>query len=120
MKGQMSAVIGIFEKQYLSGKTLTVVKPGNQKRDFTHVEDIANGTYLAATKSINSEFHLGSGKNYSILQVAKMFKSKYKLVAERPGERFYSLSSTNKAKKYLKYSIKYDLEKYINEFISKV
>ena len=120
MEGQMSAVIGIFEKQYLSGKTLTVVKPGNQKRDFTHVEDIANGTYLAATKSINSEFHLGSGKNYSILQVAKMFKTKYKLVAERPGERFYSLSNTNKAKKYLKYSIKNDLKKYIIEFINKV
>ena len=120
MKGQMSAVIGIFEKQYLSGKPLTVVKPGNQKRDFTHVEDIANGTYLAATKSINSEFHLGSGKNYSIMQVAKMFKTKYKLVAERPGERFYSLSNTNKAKKYLKYSIKYDLKKYIIDFINKV
>ena len=120
MEGQMSAVIGIFEKQYLSGNTLTVVKPGNQKRDFTHVEDIANGTYLAATKSINSEFHLGSGKNYSILQVAKMFKTKYKLVAERPGERFYSLSNTNKAKKFLKYSIKFDLKKYITEFINKV
>mgnify|MGYP001173372100 FL=1 len=120
MEGQMSAVIGIFEKQYLSGKTLTVVKPGNQKRDFTHVEDIANGTYLAVTKSINSEFHLGSGKNYSILQVAKMFKTKYKLVAERPGERFYSLSNTNKAKKFLKYSIKFDLKKYITEFINKV
>ncbi len=119
MEGQMSAVIGIFEKQYLSGNTLTVVKPGNQKRDFTHVEDIANGTYLAATKSINSEFHLGSGKNYSILQVAKMFKTKYKLVAERPGERFYSLSNTNKAKKFLKYSIKFDLKKYITEFINK-
>ncbi len=120
MEGQMSAVIGIFEKQYLLGKALTVVKPGNQKRDFTHVEDIANGTYLAATKSINSEFHLGSGKNYSILQVAKMFKTKYKLVAERPGERFYSLSNTNKAKKFLKYSIKFDLKKYITEFINKV
>ena len=120
MEGQMSAVIGIFEKQYLLGKTLTVVKPGNQKRDFTHVEDIANGTYLAATKSINSEFHLGSGKNYSILQVAKMFKTKYKLVTERPGERFYSLSNTNKAKKFLKYSIKFDLKKYITEFINKV
>ena len=73
----MSAVIGIFEKQYLLGKPLTVVKPGTQKRDFTHVEDIANGTYLAATKSLNSEFHLGSGKNYSIIEVAKMFKSSY-------------------------------------------
>ena len=118
-KGHMSAVIGIFEKQYLLGKPLTVVKPGTQKRDFTHVEDIANGTYLAATKSLNSEFHLGSGKNYSILEVAKMFKSKYKLVSERPGERFYSLSKSNKAKIQLKYRIKNDLKSYITNFINK-
>ena len=118
-KGHMSAVIGIFEKQYLLGKPLTVVKPGTQKRDFTHVEDIANGTYLAATKSLNSEFHLGSGKNYSIIEVAKMFKSKYKLVSERPGERFYSLSKSNKAKIQLKYRIKNDLKSYITNFINK-
>lgn len=118
-KGHMSAVIGIFEKQYLLGKPLTVVKPGTQKRDFTHVEDIANGTYLAATKSLNSEFHLGSGKNYSIIEVAKMFKSKYKLVSERPGERFYSLSKSNKAKIQLKYRIKNDLKSYISNFINK-
>ena len=118
-EGNMSAVIGIFEKQYLSGKPLTVVKPGTQKRDFTHVDDIANGTFLAATKSLNSEFHLGSGKNYSIIEVAKMFKSKYKLVKERPGERFYSLSKSNKAKIHLKYRIKHDLKSYISNFINK-
>ena len=118
-KGHMSAVIGIFEKQYLLGIPLTVVKPGTQKRDFTHVEDIANGTYLAAIKSLNSEFHLGSGKNYSIIEVAKMFKSKYKLVSERPGERFYSLSKSNKAKKHLNYKIKNDLKSYISNFINK-
>jgi len=118
-KGHMSAVIGIFEKQYLSGKPLTVVKPGTQKRDFTHVSDIANGTFLAATKSINSEFHLGSGKNYSIIEVAKMFKTKYKFTPERPGERFYSLSKSNKAKKYLNYKINNDLKTYISKFINK-
>ena len=118
-KGHMSAVIGIFEKQYLSGKPLTVVKPGTQKRDFTHVYDIANGTFLAATKSVNSEFHLGSGKNYSIIEVAKMFKTKYKFTPERPGERFYSLSKSNKAKKYLNYKINNDLKTYISEFINK-
>ena len=49
--GHMAAVIGIFENQYLLNKPLTIVKPGTQKRDFTHVEDIAIGTYLAAKKN---------------------------------------------------------------------
>jgi len=117
--GEMSAVIGIFEKQYVAKRYLTVVKPGSQKRDFTHVDDIVNGTYLAATKSSNSEFHIGSGKNYSLLQVAKMFKHKFKLVPERPGERFYSLSDSTKAEKILKYTPKKDLSLYIKEFIKK-
>ena len=115
--GEMSAVIGIFEKQYLLNQPLTVVKPGTQKRDFTHVEDIVNGTYLAATKSINSEFHIGSGKNYSILQVAKMFKHKIKIVASRPGERFYSLSNSTKAKKVLNHTPKHNLSEYVKQFI---
>ena len=49
----MSAVIGIFESQYKNGKPLTVVKPGTQKRDFTHVNDIVNGCYLAWKKVVN-------------------------------------------------------------------
>ena len=117
--GHMAAVVGIFEKQYLRNKNLTVVKPGTQKRDFTHVDDIVRGTYLAATKANNNEFHIGSGKNYSILDVAKMFKTKIKLVDERPGERFTSLSNSSKANKYLGYKPKNDLKKYIKEFIKK-
>jgi UDP-glucose 4-epimerase len=113
----MSAVIGIFEKQYLSNQPLTVVKPGTQKRDFTHVNDIVKGTYLASTKTENSEFHIGSGRNYSVLEVAKMFNHKIKFIAERPGERFYSLSNTNNAKKILNYVPKYELESYVKQFI---
>ena len=58
MSGHMAAVIGIFEKQYLSGKPLTVVKPGTQKRDFTHVNDIINGCYLAYKKGKKIHKHL--------------------------------------------------------------
>ena len=47
---KMSAVIGIFESQYKKKKPLTVVKPGTQKRDFTHIDDIVSGCYLAWKK----------------------------------------------------------------------
>ena len=59
---------------------LTVVKPGTQKRDFTHIDDIIKGTILATKKTINSEYHIGSGKNYTILEVAKLFKTKIKFL----------------------------------------
>jgi UDP-glucose 4-epimerase len=58
----MSAVIGIFETQAKKGIAITVVKPGNQKRDFTHVSDIVNGCYLAYKKGKNSEYMLGNIK----------------------------------------------------------
>lgn len=119
LNGKMAAVIGIFEDQYKSGKPLTIVKPGTQKRDFTHVNDIVNGTYLASTKAINDEFHIGSGKNYKLIDIVKMFKSKYIYVEERPGERFYSLSSSNKAKRILNYKPKYALKEYIKKFVNK-
>ena len=101
--GKMAAVIGIFMEQYLKGKYLTVVKPGTQKRDFTHVDDIISGTLLAAKKN-NSEFQIGSGKNYSVLKIAKTFNHPIKLVAERPGERFISLSNLNKSAKIPRHS----------------
>lgn len=118
--GKMQAVIGIFEQQFLNKNPLTIVKPGTQKRDFTHVEDIVMGTYLAAKKTINSEYHIGSGKNYTILQVAKYFKHPFKLVESRPGERFYSLSNSSKAIKELGYKPKHELKEYISHYISKL
>ena len=114
--GNMATVIGIFENQYKNNKPLTVVKPGNQIRDFTHVKDIIQGTILAAYKAKNDEFHIGSGKNYSILEIAKLFNHEYVLVPERKGERFYSLAKNSKAKRVLGYKPKYELKKYIHEF----
>ena len=67
--GTMSTVIGVFENQYLSKKPLSVVRPGNQKRDFTHVKDIISGTIKASEIATNDEFHLRSGKSYTILKL---------------------------------------------------
>lgn len=117
--GKMQAVIGIFENQYKAGKPLTIVKPGNQKRDFTHVNDIVQGTYLAAINSFNKSYHIGSGKNYTLLEIAKMFETKYEYIDERPGERFSSLSNSDKARDELGYIPKMSIEKYIKDFISR-
>jgi len=115
----MSAVIGIFESQYKNGKPLTVVKPGTQKRDFTHVNDIVNGCYLAWKKGRQSEYMLGTNKQYSIIQVAKMFKSKIIYLKSRKGERFKSFIPNNNAKKYLNFKSTIDIKDYINKFLSK-
>ena len=114
----MSAVIGIFEEQYLKKKPLTVVNPGTQKRDFTHINDIVNGCYLAWKKGKQSEYMLGTKKQYSIIDIAKMFKSRIKFIPKRKGERFKSSITNNNAHRLLGYKSTIDIPEYIKQFIS--
>ena len=119
-KHHMSAVIGIFEEQFISNQPLTVVSPGSQKRDFTHVYDIVEGFIKAGFYKKNQEYQLASGKLHTIMQVAKMFESKIKVIPQRPGERFSSKrDNLSKSKKELNFKIKYNLKKYIQDFIKK-
>lgn len=116
---KMAAVIGIFESQFQKKKPLTVVKPGTQRRDFTHVDDIVRGCYLAFKKGRNSEYMLGTKKTYSVIQIAKMFKRKIKFIPSRPGERLGSVNKSNKAFSHLGYKANIDIKDYIEKFIKK-
>ena len=115
--GKMSALIGIFEEQYKNKKPLTIVKPGTQLRDFTHIDDIIEGCYKAVIKNKNKEYMLSSGKKFSILQIAKMFNTKYKYIPRRPGDRKDSIVLNNNAKKILGFKAKNTLKDYIENFI---
>ena len=120
LNSNMSAVIGIFESQFKKNKPLTVVKPGTQKRDFTHIDDIVYGCYLAWKKGNQNEYMLGTKKNYSILDIAKMFNTKIKYLPSRPGDRYGSTFKNNNAQKILSYKPKKKIEDYIKKFISKL
>ena len=112
-KGELATVIGIFENQYFKNIPLTVVSPGNLKRDFTHVSDIVNGCYLSSKVKKNCEYMLGTGKSYSILKIAKMFNHPIKFIPERIGERLYGKANIRKAKNELGYKPKIKIEEYI-------
>ena len=86
----MATVIGIFEDQYKKGKPLTVVKPGTQSRRFTHVYDTVDACYNAYRKNKCRYYSISNKKSYSIIAVARMFNSKIKYLASRPGERYVS------------------------------
>ena len=89
----MSTVIGIFEDHYKRGKPLPIVKPGTQSRRFTHIDDTVNICYLAWKKNLCRHYSIANKKSYSLLEVAKMFKSKIKFLPKRPGERYASALS---------------------------
>ena len=117
LNGVMSAVIGIFETQFKKKKSLTVVRPGSQKRDFTHIDDIVRGCYLSMTKGKQKEYMLCTNKSYTVLSIAKMFSGKINFIKDRPGERFGSTIINNNAKKILGFKPKNDIKTYIKDFI---
>ena len=117
--GDMATVIGIFENQYLNKKPLTLVKPGNQTRRFTHIFDTVQVCY-EAFKADNCRYYSISNKNsYSILQVAKMFKSKIILLKPRLGERYASaLTKISNNNKIIQKFGKLQLKDYVTSFIN--
>ena len=119
-KGDMATVIGIFEEQYKNKNDLTVVRPGTQTRRFTHIRDTIDACYYAWKKNKCRHYSISNKKSYSILQVAKMFNSKIKLLPERKGERYASaLTNINLSNKVYKIFGKVDLNKYIKEIVNK-
>ena len=116
--GQMSTVIGIFEDHYKKGKALPIVKPGTQTRRFTHIDDTVNICFLAWKKNLCRHYSIANKKSYSLKNVAKMFKSKIKLLPKRAGERYASaLTNKNLSNKMYKYFGKINLKDYVGNFI---
>ena len=118
-KGSMATVIGIFEHCFVKKKPLTVVRPGTQSRKFTHITDTVEICYKAWKDNKNRHYSISNKKDYSILNVAKMFKSKIKLLPSRKGERFASaLTNMHLSNKVYQKFGKIDLEDYIKSFIN--
>tara|TARA_B100000287_G_scaffold421260_1_gene461702 strand:+ start:197 stop:1090 length:894 start_codon:yes stop_codon:yes gene_type:complete len=117
-KGKMATVIGIFENCYLTGKALPVVKPGYQSRRFTHIKDTIEICFKAWKRNRCRYYSISNKESYSILQVAKLFKSKIKFLPYRKGERYASaLTNMSLSNKVIKNFGKIKLKVYIKEFL---
>jgi len=117
-KGSMATVIGIFEDCYKKNKPLTVVRPGNQSRRFTHIDDTIKICYLAWKANKCGHYSIAHKKAYSIIQVAKMFKSKIVFVKSRAGERYASkLTKFSQNNKIIRKYGKISLKDYVSSFI---
>ena len=121
-EGEYCTVIGIFERQKNNGEVLTITGDGQQRRDFTHVDDIVDGLIkcgLDLIKEDNSKangetFELGRGINYSINEVANMFGGEKTYIDQKKGEVRDTLCVDLKAKELLNWNPKRNLEDYIN------
>ena len=121
-KGEMATVIGIFEEAYKKNKPMPVVKPGNQRRRFTHIDDKIDACIFAWKKNKSTHYSISNKKSYTIEQVAKLFSNKIKYLPKRPGERFASaltkMSLSNEViQKFGKKSLKRYIENFKLDFI---
>ena len=116
--GTYATVLGIFERQYLNNEPLTITGNGEQRRDFTHIGDIVDGLIRCVGKQHKAEeFELGSGVNYSINQIAELFRCDTKHIPARSGEYDVTLCDYSKAKKQLGYQPKGNIETYVKHWL---
>ena len=120
-KGNMATVIGIFQNQFKSKKPLTIVKPGTQSRRFTHISDTIEVCVKAWKNNKCAHHSISYKKQYTILDVAKMFNWKIKYLSPRAGERYASaLTNMSYNNKVIKHYGKINLKDYITSFIKSV
>jgi UDP-glucose 4-epimerase len=113
-EGDYATVIGIFERQYRNGEKITVVSPGTQERDFTHIDDIVEGTILSSQKNLNHEWYLRKGEPKTIIEIAELF-GEWVMVEERKGERQTADVIESDTEKLLNWKPKHKVEDYIKK-----
>lgn len=86
-QGKYATLIALFTEKMRTAAPLTVVSPGTQKRNFTHIDDIVDGLILVAENGHGDEFGIGSTESYTVLEVAELFGGEIQLLPERKGNR---------------------------------
>lgn len=114
LRGQYAPVIGLFIRQNLEGKEMTVVGDGLQRRDFTHVSDVVTANILASNlsnnKCIGETFNIGTGTNHNVLDIVRMIGGPFKHIPPRPAESRVTLSDSSSARLILGWAAKIKLE----------
>ena len=117
-KGQYAPVIGIFLRQRAAGEKLTIVGDGEQRRDFVYVKDVANANIMAALSNADDEaygqvYNVGSGKNYSVNDIASFISNDTINIPPRVGEARNSLANIDKIYKTFAWKPETDVEQWI-------
>jgi len=119
LRGPYAPVVGLFIRQHRVGEPLTIVPDGSQRRDFTHVDDVVEANILAMSKDDHDHygeiFNVGTGKNYSVLELAAMISDNTKMIQPRLGEAYITLADNSKLRDVFGWKPTKDLEIYIKE-----
>ena len=117
--GKYATLIALFKEKILRGEPLTVVSPGTQKRNFTHIDDIINGLVLVGENGYGDEFGIGSPDAYTILEITQKFGGEVIMLPERKGNRMTADVVTAKTEA-LGWKATKSINDYIREEIKRV
>lgn len=112
--GKYATLIALFKEKMKNDEILTIVSPGTQKRNFTHIDDIVDGLILVGENGYGDEFGIGSEEAFSILEVAELYDGKIEMLPERRGNRMSAEVISDKTKA-LGWKPKKSLKDYIKE-----
>lgn len=112
--GKYATLIALFKEKMKNSQPLTIVSPGTQKRNFTHIDDIIDGLILVGENGYGDEFGIGSPESYSIVEIAKMFGAEIQMLPERKGNRMTADVMTVKTEA-LGWRPKRTIQEYIEE-----
>jgi UDP-glucose 4-epimerase len=116
--GPYATLIAIFKEKFRNHEPFTVVAPGTQIRNFTHVDDIVRGLILVGEKGVGDDYGLGSEDGHSIFDIAKAFGGEIEMVPERKGNRMSSTIDLTRTRGELDWSAEKKVIDHIKEFIS--
>jgi UDP-glucose 4-epimerase len=115
--GKYATLIALFAEKMRQGESLTVVSPGEQKRNFTHVNDIIRALIMVGEQGYGDEFGIGSPESFSILDIARLFGGKIEILPERRGNRMTADVITEKTQA-LGWNAEHSVVDYIEELRS--
>jgi len=110
--GKYATLIAIFKEKMKNKEKLTIVSPGTQRRNFTHIDDIIDGLVLVGENGEGDDFGIGSPEAFTVLEVAELFGGEIQMLPERKGNRMTANVMTDKTKA-LGWSPKCTLKEYI-------
>lgn len=116
-EGKYATLIGIFKNRKIKSEPLTVVLPGTQKRNFTHVNDIVKGLIIVGEKGIGDGYCIGSPEKFSVIEVANLFKSDVVFLPQREGNRLDADLNDLKLRE-LGWEVDYELAGHIHDFLN--
>lgn len=117
-EGVYASVIGKFLNQKRNGQALTITGDGTQTRDFVNVSDVVRANILAMEKPVGQGevFNIGTGRNHSINEIAKIIGGEIEYVPAR-FELHDSVSDSSRAQEILGWTPSVSLEEGLKELV---